>query len=173
MIRKAIIEDVESIEALYNEHFRHEQEHGAFTVFKKGIYPTRTDAEKAVKAGALYVYEENGSIAGCVTVDQIQPEEYAAIAWNQAFSHDRVMVIHLLMVRPSMSGKGIATAMIRFAEQLAKKNACKALRLDTGSQNTPAVSLYKKSGFQIIAAAPMKVGTVIAHSGHLFLEKKL
>ena len=46
MIRKATFDDIELIEDTYNEHFKHELEHGAFTVFKKGIYPTRRDAEK-------------------------------------------------------------------------------------------------------------------------------
>ena len=35
MIRKATSDDIESIEDTYNEHFKHETEHGAFTVFKK------------------------------------------------------------------------------------------------------------------------------------------
>ena len=83
------------------------------------------------------------------------------------------MVIHLLMVRPSMSGKGIASSLIKFTTELAQKNSCRALRLDTGSQNIPALSLYQKNGFEIIASASKKVGDVIAHKNHLFLEKIL
>ena len=83
------------------------------------------------------------------------------------------MVIHLLIVRPSMAEKGIATSLVKYAMELAGNNSCKALRLDTGSQNIPAVSLYKKLGFQIVATASMKVGNAIEHSGHLFLEKVL
>ncbi len=111
MIRKATFNDIDLIEDTYNEHFKYEIKHGAFTVFKKGIYPTRKDAEKAIDVGTLYVYEENSS--------------------------------------------------------------CKALRLDTGSQNIPALSLYKKLGFQVVATASMNVGSAIEHSGHLFLEKLL
>ena len=71
MVRKAISSDVEWIEAMYNEHFAYENEHGAFTVFKKGIYPTKKDAEDALCAGALYVYEEEGSIAGSLSLIHI------------------------------------------------------------------------------------------------------
>lgn len=49
MIRQASFNDIVLIEDTYNEHFNHEIEHGAFTVFKKGVYPTRKDAEKAIK----------------------------------------------------------------------------------------------------------------------------
>ena len=173
MIRKATFDDIELIEDTYNEHFQHEMEHGAFTVFKKGIYPTKKDAEKAVDNGTLYVYEENDGIAGSIIVDKIQPPEYTKIIWDQTFTIDEVMVIHLLMVRPSKAGKGIATALVKYAIELAKNSSCKALRLDTGSQNVPALSLYKKLGFQIAATASMNVGDVIEHSGHLFLEKVL
>lgn len=35
MIRKATFNDIEQIEDTYNEHFKHEIEYGAFTVFKR------------------------------------------------------------------------------------------------------------------------------------------
>lgn len=173
MIRKATFNDVESIEDTYEEHFKHELEYGAFTVFQRGVYPTRKDAERAIGTETLYVYEVSGNVAGSIIIDKIQPSKYAEIVWARPFSSDEVMVIHLLIVRPSMAGKGIASSLVKYAVELAKNNSCKALRLDTGSQNIPALSLYKKLGFQIVAAASMKVGNTIEHRGHLFLEKVL
>ncbi|MGM9936532.1 MAG: GNAT family N-acetyltransferase [Candidatus Ornithomonoglobus sp.] len=173
LLRKATFDDIKLIEDTYNEHFKHEIDNGAFTVFKKGIYPTRKDAEKAMNAGALYVYEENNNIAGSIIMDKAQPTEYTGIDWGQTLRSDEVMVIHLLMIRPGMYGKGIATSLVKYAMELAKNNSCKALRLDTGSQNIPAISLYKKLGFQIVATGFIKVGGTIEHSGHLFLEKLL
>ena len=137
------------------------------------MYPTRKDAEKAVSAGTLYVYEENSNIAGSIIVDKESPVEYAEIFWGQACTNDEAMVIHLLMVRPGMAGKGIASSLVRYVMELARNHSCKVLRLDTGSQNIPAVSLYKKLGFRVVATASMKVGGAIEHSGHLFFEKVL
>lgn len=171
MIRKAILKDVNSIEDTYNEHFQYELNHTAFTVFKKWVYPTKDDAERAIYAGALFVYEENGTIVGSIIIDKVQPIEYATIPWKEKLSEDEVMVIHLLMVRPSMSGKGIASSLIKFATELAQKNSCRALRLDTGSQNIPALSLYQKNGFEIIASASKKVGDVIAHKTIFFSKR--
>lgn len=170
LIRKAGFDDIPLIVDTYNEHFQYEEEHGAFTVFRKGVYPTVRDAENAVKAGSLYVYEENQMIAGSIIIDNIQPTEYEKIPWSGYFSQDKVMVIHLLMVRPGSKGNGIATSLVRYAMELAKENACKALRLDTGSQNIPAVELYKKLGFRVAAVSPMRVGGVIQHNKHLFFE---
>lgn len=173
MIRKAVSDDLDLIEETYNEHFKHEMEHKAYTVFKKGIYPTRADAERAIHLETLFVYESSGNIGGSIIIDKVQPVEYADIPWKGNFAADEVMVIHLLMVRPSMSGKGIATRLMEYAVAVAKNCHCKTLRLDTGSQNIPAVSLYKKNGFEIVAAAPKKVGDVIEHKNHLYLERVL
>lgn len=171
MIRKANFNDIKVIEDTYNEHFTHEMECGAYTVFQKGVYPTRRDAEKAINDGTLYVHEENHNIAGSIIIDSVQPKEYDGIAWEKNLRSDEVMVIHLLIVRPSMAGKGVASSLVKYAMELARDHSCKALRLDTGGQNIPAVSLYKKLGFQTVATASMKVGNAIEHSGHLFLEK--
>ena len=173
MIRKATLDDLDAIESAYNEHFQYEMEHGAFTVFQKGVYPTRNDAQAAIQSGTLYVYEENCEIAGSIIVDHLQPAPYTDIPWSASLRQQEVMVIHLLMVRPSKSGKGIASSLIQYTFQLAKSHSCRAVRLDTGAQNTPAVSLYQKLGFHIVASSAMKVGNVIEHSRHLFLEKQL
>ena len=79
MIRQATFNDLELIEDTYNEYFSHEIEHGAFTVFKKGVYPTKKDAEKAINSGTLYVYEVDGNISGSIIVDKVQPIEYEDI----------------------------------------------------------------------------------------------
>ena len=148
-------------------------EHKAYTVFKKGVYPTRADAEFAIRSGTMYVYEEKGNIAGSIIIDNILPKEYESIPWKGDFTKSEVLVIHLLLVRPSLSGKGIGSSLISYAAKSAHKKKCKALLLDTGSQNSPALSLYKKNGFEVIASAPKKVGNVIAHMDHLYLERIL
>lgn len=79
MIRKAVMNDVGLIENAYNEHFQYEIDHTAYTVFKKGVYPTKNDAEKAIKAGTLFVREEKGDIIGSIIIDKLQPIEYDKI----------------------------------------------------------------------------------------------
>lgn len=173
MIRPAETYDLDSIEETYREHFAHERAHGAYTVFREGVYPTRQTAECALKNGALFVYEESGTVLGSVILDNVQPEEYRKVDWPGHASDERVRVVHLLMVRPGAAGRGVGSALIHFALEAAKEQDCTAVCLDTGSQNTPAVSLYQKMGFEIAAASSMKVGGAIAHEGHLFLEKRL
>lgn len=173
MIRQAVCADLSSIEEGYREHFSHEKEYGAYTVFKEGIYPTRKDAAKALQNNALYVYEENGNVLGSIILDNRQPDEYKKVPWKSQASDDEVLVIHLLMVHPCASGKGIGSALVNYAFESAKRRSCTVVRLDTGEQNIPAVHLYKKLGFYLAASQPMKVGGEIPHKGHLFFEKIL
>lgn len=175
MIRKATAVDLDDIVDAYEEHFAFEESHPAqaFTVFKRGVYPTRRDAEKALADDGLTVYEEDGYILASVITSRHQPPEYARVAWQRALDADAVCVIHLLMVRPSASGHGIGAQLMRYIEAQAQVAGMQALRLDTGSQNKPAVHLYEKLGFRIVADGAMKVGGAVPHEGHLFLEKLL
>lgn len=176
MIRQATAADLAAIEDAYNEHFDFEAAHPeqAFTVFKKGVYPTRRDAEKALAAGGLTVYEaEDGAILASLITSGQQPPEYANVTWQRALPDEDVLVINLLMVRPSAAGRRIGTAMLENIEEAARKVGKKALRLDTGSQNTRAVHLYEREGYKIVSSASMKVGGVVPHDGHLFFEKLL
>lgn len=168
MIRQARVEDLEQIEEAYNEHFAHEQTHTAYTIFKRDIYPTRQTATDALNEGALHVYENDGQIAGSIIVNEKMPPEYARVPWNVA---GRALVIHLLMVRPRMTGKGVASALVAHAFGLARERSCASVRLDTGSQNAPAVALYTKLGFRITASGSMRVGGAVPHAAHLFLER--
>ena len=173
MIRQAIITDLDCVVEGYHAHFVHEKEHGAYTVFKEGVYPTRKDAEKALANEALYVYEDNGNIAGSLIVDTVQPDEYTTIDWPSQATPDKVRVIHLVMVNPRAAGKGIGSTLVNHAVELARQHSCAAVRLDTGEQNIPAVSLYTKLGFQLAGTSSMKVGGAIPHGKHLFFEKSL
>lgn len=173
MVRRAVIADINSIEEGYQEHFSHERAHGAYTVFKEGVYPTRKDAEKALRNDSLYVYEESGIVLGSIILDGRQPDEYRKIAWPSRAADEQVNVIHLLVVRPCASGKGIGSSLINYVLEVARQRSCIAVRLDTGEQNIPAVSLYKKLGFRLAAASSIKVGDVIPHKRHLFFEKIL
>lgn len=173
MIRQAVAADLDSIEEGYRDHFLHEKKHGAYTVFQEGVYPTRRDAEKALQDGALYVYQENGVVMGSIILNGQQPDEYRKINWPSQADDEEVNVIHLLMVRPCAGGKGIGSALVNYAVEIARKHSCTAVRLDTGEQNIPAASLYKKLGFQLAAVSSIKVGGIISHKRHLFFEKRL
>lgn len=173
MIRKAVAQDIDQVEKSYIELLTYEREHAAYTVWKMGVYPTRETAEKSLAAGSLYVMEQGGEICASIILNQQQPEEYGNINWRCKAEPGEVLVLHLLCVRPSKSGLGIGKAMVQFAAEEGKRRGLKTVRLDTGAQNTPAASLYRKLGFTLAGTSSMAIGGLIAHDGHLFFEKSL
>lgn len=173
MIRKAIAQDIDQVENIYTELLLYEQKHGAYTVWKLGVYPTRETAEKSFADGTLYVMEQEGEICASIIANQVQPEEYGNVKWKYAAQPDEIFVIHLLCVRPSKAGCGIGKAMVQSAVEKGKQLNCRTIRLDTGAQNKPAVSLYKKLGFELAGTSSMSVGGLIAHNNHLFFEKRI
>lgn len=173
MIRKAVLQDIDKVEEGYIELLRHEKKYGAYTVWQEGVYPTRKTAEEWLSKNALYVTERDGEICASIAADRIQPNEYSEINWKYQAQSDEIMVIHLLCVRPSKSGCGIGREMVRFVLSEAKRMNCKTVRLDTGSQNKPAVSLYGSLGFELAGMSSMAVGGLISHKNHLFFEKAL
>lgn len=173
MIRKALLQDIDNVENSYIELLLHEQEHGAYTVWKLGVYPTRETAEKGLSQEALYVMELNGEICASMIINQIQPQEYNNVKWNYSAQPEEVLVIHLLCVRPSKAGIGIGKDMVKFAIKKARNMKCKTVRLDTGLQNKPAVALYTKLGFELAGTANMAIGGLISHKDHLFFEYKI
>lgn len=173
MIRKAVLQDIDQVESGYTELLLHEQEHGAYTVWELGVYPTRETAQKSFENGSLYVMEQNGEICASIITNQTQPEEYGHINWKCPAKPEEVLVIHLLCVRPSKAGNGIGRAMVEFAIEEGKRRNCRVVRLDTGKQNKPAVHLYTKMGFQLAASASMAIGGLIAHDDHLFFQYRI
>lgn len=171
MIRKAKNSDIDKVEKGYTELLLHEKKHGAYTVWQLGVYPTRQTAENALEDGSLYVMEKDGEICASMIINQTIPEEYHSIDWKSKTSPSEILVLHLLCVSPSKARQGIGKEMVSYAVEECKRRCCKALRLDTGKQNIPAVSLYKKLGFELTGIAPMKIGGKIAHNDHLFFEK--
>ena len=149
MIRKATLNDITQVEDCFVELLEYEQTHGAYTSWRLNIYPTRKTAEKGVEEGNLYVLEQNGDISACMIASQTQPAKFNDIEWRYPARADEVFVINLLCVRPSKARCGVGKSMVQYIIEEAKHMNCKAVRLDTGIQNLPAVELYTKLGFEL------------------------
>jgi ribosomal protein S18 acetylase RimI-like enzyme len=78
---------------------------------------------------------------------------------------DNVVDIHRLIVHPTHFRKGIAQKLLNF---VTINLDAEKIKVATGSKNTPAVSFYKKNGFENI-----KEITVNENISLTFFEKKL
>ncbi len=173
IFRAARQADIDAVEQGYTELLTYEAEHGAWTAWKLGVYPTRATAQHSLDNGSLYLLEEDGQAAASVILNRQQPEEYREISWKFPAGPEQVMVIHTLCVPPSRAGKGLGKEMVRRCMEEARRQGCTVLRLDTGGQNKPAVGLYTGLGFTIAGTTTILLDGQIPHAGHVFLERSL
>lgn len=147
MIRKATAADISAIAAIYNALLDREEQGLLTTGWTRGIYPTEQTALDALTAGTLYVLEDEGRVTAAAKIDQHQMPQYARCLWQYEAPPERVLVLHTLVVDPSVKGKGYGTAFVRFYEQLGRETGRNCLRIDTNARNTPARTLYARLGY--------------------------
>ena len=174
MIRKAVFSDLDAVERLYEE-LHDAKEAGLIPViWRRGIYPSRETAMKALERDDLFVLEKDGRIIGSAVINRIQDEEgYFGAPWRHEVPEEQVCVLHTLMISPAEFGKGYAGQFLNFYERYALENGCLELRIDTNDRNLPAQAMYLKRGFEKIAVVPTKVFNGIQDVNLVLMEKYL
>jgi len=61
-----------------------------------------------------------------------------------------MLAIHRFVVHPDYLRRGIGTKLLCFAENFAKANKVKSIRLDVYDKNEPAIKAYEKCGYTYI-----------------------
>ena len=80
-------------------------------------------------------------------IDQQQMPQYAQCPWRHEAAPEQVLVLHTLVVDPTVKGKGYGTAFVGFYEDMGRRMGRPCLRIDTNARNTPARALYAKLGY--------------------------
>lgn len=172
MFRKATMNDAAAIAAIYEEIHTAEEAGLARIGWVRGVYPVRKTAEDAIERGEMLVEEAEGRIVAAAKINQSQEEAYAHAPWQYEAPPSEVMVLHTLVVSPSVKGAGYGTKFVSFYEQYALEHGCQYLRMDTNAKNQAARSLYKKLGYREAGVVPT-VFNGIEGVQLVCLEKKL
>ena len=85
---------------------------------------------------------------GCVNLNGVQLPEYSQIPWSIPAAPEEVGVIHTLVIRPSLSGRGLARRLVNFCEEELRRQGKRAVRLDTYIHNVPANAMYPRLGYR-------------------------
>lgn len=173
MVRKATAADIPQIAAIY-AHIHDGEEAGKTTIgWLRDVYPTEATARAALAADDLFVMEEGGTVVAAARINREQVPVYAQVSWRYPeVPEEQVMVLHTLVVEPSVSGKGYGTAFVRFYEDYARQNGCPCLRMDTNARNQAARRLYAHLGYWEAGIVPC-VFNGIPGVQLVCLEKKL
>ena len=152
--RKATINDIDAIEASYQE-IHTQEENGIVTIgWVRDVYPTRLTALASLERDDLFVIEDEGDVVGAGIINKNQVPEYNLGKWKNNSSDDEVMVLHTLVISPNKGRMGYGKGFVAFYEQYALENNCPYLRIDTNARNVRARAMYQKLGYEEIGIVP-------------------
>lgn len=158
IIEKGHRSDIDEIERFYNEVTDDLDAHINYPGWEKGIYPARQDAIAGIEEGNLYVARDEGRITGSFILSHKPEAAYAKTDWKNCLDYRFIFVIYTFAVHPQFQKKGIGKEMLRFIVEHGKQENMKAIRLDVYQKNLPAISLYKKMGFQYMDTVDLGYG---------------
>ena len=138
-IRKAEIQDLEAIEAVYASARAFMEQTGNPNQWGKH-HPPREQIERAIQAKKLYVLEENGAIHGSFYFAIEEEPNYQRIDEGDWLSDEPYGVIH--MVASDGQIHGFVQKVVAFCEQQTKH-----LRIDTHHDNKVMQHVIEKNGF--------------------------
>lgn len=154
-IRRGTLADIPQVVSIYDRILTEEESGRAAIGWIRGVYPTERTALDALKAGTLFVLEQEAEIAAAAKIDRNQVPEYANARWRVSEAPpEQVMVLHTLVVDPLLAGRGYGTEFVRFYERYALERGCPFLRMDTNARNTAARRLYARLGYREAGIVP-------------------
>ncbi len=110
-------------------------------------YPDYFRLLKEVENETLYIIKTKGVCIGTISFDEQQESVFDTVEWkNKA---DKFIMIHRIAVFPSWQKKGIGRILIEFAEEFAKENNYKSIRIDVASSSEHLIKLYKSKGYDL------------------------
>lgn len=147
MIRPAVSTDLPEIEELIRKAVRVMNEAGNYQWNED--YPLLSHFEQDLKEKELYVFLVNEKVAGIACFSEKEHEEYPEIEWSYP---DNAITVKRAAVNPDYQGKGIAGELYQHAETVAKAKGIHYIKTDTFSRNIPAQRVFKRVGYQYVAA---------------------
>lgn len=154
-IERAFTDNIEEIAELYDSLNDYLAAAVNYPGWKKGVYPTREDAEKGIMEGCLYAAWDCIKIAGTVILNHEPENGYDTVDWSVKDDYSKIYVIRTLAVHPDYLKKGIGAGLLEFSIEQGKRDGMKAIRLDVYEKNLPAIRLYEKLGFTYVATADL------------------
>ena len=111
-------------------------------------FPTIDCAREYLNDGALLIATEDGEPAGSVGLTKNPSAEDGF--GNAPAIDGGIWYIHVLAVHPARQRRGISSLLLSAAEDYARAQNARAMRLYVWEGNFPAIRAYEKSGYSCI-----------------------
>ncbi|AZV58581.1 GNAT family N-acetyltransferase [Clostridium sp. AWRP] len=145
MIRKAIMNDIKDIMEIIRQTIT--EMHTYNNTQWDENYPQKKDFIDDIENENLFVVEKDEKLVGFLCINKIEPAEYKGLNWSL---NEDFLVLHRMSVNPNCRRCGIATELMKFAEDLALKNNIRYLKTDTYSVNAKMRALFKKCNYNFV-----------------------
>ena len=126
------------------------------------IYPPPSMLANDIQARTLFGGFAGAELCGLMVLNETQSPEYGSIRWNYP---KKPLIVHRVCTRPSYLKKGVASNLMKFAENHAIQNGYDSIRLDAFVKNTTSVAFYRKLEY-------VEVGRVNFRKGEFFCFEK-
>lgn len=146
-IRPAESRDLDAVAQSYRDLLMFEMDHGGYSHWKFGVFPTMEIPHRAYSNRELYVAEAKGRIIGSMILTDHQPEVYSTISWPSRNSDLKVLVLNVLCIRPQFFGKGYGRSLVRYAVEQAREMQYDVIRCNYWEGNEPARKIFQQMGF--------------------------
>lgn len=107
-------------------------------------YPRAVHFLQDIRYASLFGVYDGETLQGFACIDQTFHSCYTSLDWDISDS----IIVHRMVVDPSLQGKGIGQQLLAHAETLAKQNKLRFVKLDTHQDNLKMIGLLKKLGYR-------------------------
>ena len=108
-------------------------------------YPGIEDIDHDLNKESIFLVKNKGICMGMVTLNESEPEEYKGINWSS--NDSKILYMKRMAVHHNWQDKGVAEMLVKFAEDYARENKYKYIRLDTLSSNQSETKLYSNGKY--------------------------
>lgn len=143
-IRKAVLEDLQSIKMVYNEAVKHMISEGNidqwndYNSFEKGVI-------KYINDGCFYVVEMSEEIVGIFALIFGIDKTYNNIRYGNWLNYNEYVTIHKIAVKYFQMN--IASFILDYIENIIREKEIFNIRIDTHKDNISMKTFLNKKGF--------------------------
>jgi GNAT superfamily N-acetyltransferase len=109
-------------------------------------HPTPAGTQDAIDRGACFLVYEGDELVGTVTLDDRADAEF----WTAAERREPALYLHRMIVARRAAGRDIGGAILRWAENIARRGGYRWLRLDAWRTNIDLHSYYRRHGLKSV-----------------------
>lgn len=143
-ITKASIEELKAILSMYQLAKKDLDENNIHQWDQQD--PSQQTIKEDIKKGNLYVAKKGETILGSIVLDEEMEPEHQQVKWLVPIQS--ALYLHRLVVHPNYQGEGTGKALMKFADEYAKKHGYTSIRLDAYEENEIARNLYRQFGYK-------------------------